>query len=252
MNQKIHRTQGVLLVYSIMDGISSTSTICRGLDICPVFKSLPKYAEDDYSNLIDSNGGILNHWCYIAEIIRPYDLVYNTYQPSCIVQDKDGFAHTVLLDFDETIKMNRYENMEYFPQRHTLAILYAKRSQLDQTCEGICSRKERVKIFPCTYAEILEESKKTGQSCCYSCGGKATTSPLSKCGKCGFALYCSKACQVSHWSCHKKLCKDIKILDCLVKLVHTPLNDDETTFPILLTFGDDTKVTSTVEARKKR
>merc|ERR1712080_662801 len=43
---------------------------------------------------------------------------------------------------------------------------------------------------------------------CFACGKRENkVAEYAKCSRCKLALYCSRACQVSHWTKHKKNCK---------------------------------------------
>lgn len=43
--------------------------------------------------------------------------------------------------------------------------------------------------------------------CCSAPGCVNVADTNKRCGKCFVAMYCSRDCQVSHWSCHKVYCK---------------------------------------------
>jgi len=46
---------------------------------------------------------------------------------------------------------------------------------------------------------------------CANCGVlEKSEKQFQKCSRCGFVFYCSKACQKSDWSNHKKICKEMK------------------------------------------
>lgn len=41
---------------------------------------------------------------------------------------------------------------------------------------------------------------------CTTCRKAATTTPLSRCARCGTACYCTRSCQLTDWKAHKQTC----------------------------------------------
>lgn len=201
-----------------------------GSNACPSFEELPDFG--DFSSLVEfayeakeDGGGELTptcNWCYLCEIVQSN---YHVMRPSVVVRDIQGKTHPVVFYLGNNVVHNLQ-----FPVGHTMALLYAhKKTFLDST-QGIRMENTNVKVFKCSLPVLLEESKKVGNDCCYSCGKSECPEgqKLLKCGKCTFALYCSKECQTSHWKRHKCLCGDIRLLDKLVKLVLSPYVEDGT------------------------
>ena len=209
--------------HHVMDNNNNSTTGLVDEAVCPSFDDIPDY--DDISSLVrfgyDLNGGDLTpkcNWCYLSEIVMPN---YHPSRPSALVQDRKGNNHPIVfyLDSDSSPPSNQFS----FPVGHTIALLYPhKKTFLDLT-QGIRVEDTNFKVFKCSLTILLCESIKLGKNSCYSCG--TSTGQLLKCGKCTFALYCSKTCQTSHWKYHKRLCDDIRVLDNLVKLVHSPYQD---------------------------
>ena len=203
---------------------------------CPSFDELPDDKDEfsllRYGSVRMSSGdqkdvfAPMRHWCYLSEIVIPN---YHPTLPSSVVKDLNGRTHPIIFDVENGSSPPSSSQL-HFPVGHTMALLYPfKQTFLDNT-QGIRMGDTNVKVFRCPLPVLLDESMKIGKDLCYSCG--TSTGHLLKCGKCAIGLYCNKECQTSHWKCHKSLCGDMKVLDKLVRLVHTRFQD-YVTFQIL-------------------
>jgi len=75
------------------------------------------------------------------------------------------------------------------------------------------SRRNITKFFaeriPCHCLDEIKQAARndprTGM--CLACRKKAEDSTLFNCSACGLLKYCSRECQVGHWSSHRSLCK---------------------------------------------
>jgi hypothetical protein len=131
----------------------------------------------------------------------------------------------------------------------TLAVLYAEKGFLSNPFstidEGIVLEDlDNVYIFKAnlemllkTTDNLLRSSASDHDPVCYSCGKAAAEADgrdqdLKACGKCQKALYCSRECQLADWSGggHKGLCKQMVVLENLVKVLSSPYDGHDVDF----------------------
>ena len=203
--------------YSFFSRMSDGTVI--GLEesiYCPSFDDL----SDEYEPRILYLAANFN-WCYLAEVVK--DMGYS--RPLALVKDLDGEQHLIAFYLDNTTSRQVLESMR-FNTGETIALLYPQRKTFLDGQKGIRVETPDYKVFKCSRSTLVAESQKFQSNACFACGKE--NEKLSRCGKCKIAAYCGKECQTSHWSIHKSLCPDQKVLKNLVNLIKSPMTEKYT------------------------
>lgn len=187
-------------------------------------RSFPPFADIPDDNELDEEylgfNGIAysetRHWCIFGEIV--YDISFG--RPRVIL--KTRFGEEVGVHFHLHCDSPTFFDWSDLKIGSTMGILYPFSHQFMDMSVGIREENpDTVMVFPSSLDSLTKEVDIVAahsSNTCDLCGKGGS----SQCGRCKGPRYCSKECQLAHWSQgHKKLCKHWPLLQKLVAVDFT-------------------------------
>lgn len=169
----------------------------------------------------DGHIKITRHWCIIAEIKQSVPDILRRGHPLLVVETR--WKEEIQVSFHHYKHPNAPQEPTTFlwadlvPGK-SIAIMYGERDISDGGNPGIQHfYLPTIFIFHAPLQKLIDESNKIGSNCCQNC---CVNSAPFKCSRCG-VNYCSTDCQKQHWATHRLLCKQMKMLEMLIKSVHS-------------------------------
>lgn len=168
--------------------------------------------------------GLSHHrqWCLLGEII---DVDTAGIRVRCTLSDSKRCVFRLHVHITERSSTLRLADLV---PGHTLAVVCAERHVFLDGTDGVRQESaDTAYIFRARLGDLMVESARVAAGKrCFHCGGEAA----KQCAKCGLAHYCTKECQVKHWSAvHGSLCPQMVVLH---NLVHAEFAESPCRHPI--------------------
>eukprot|EP01055_Gregarina_sp_Pseudo9_P002186 Gregarina_sp_Pseudo_9__2185@NODE_2530_length_966_cov_34_074434_g2323_i0_p2_GENE_NODE_2530_length_966_cov_34_074434_g2323_i0NODE_2530_length_966_cov_34_074434_g2323_i0_p2_ORF_typecomplete_len213_score25_52zfMYND/PF01753_18/1_4e04zfMYND/PF01753_18/2_4e10DUF3330/PF11809_8/0_0012_NODE_2530_length_966_cov_34_074434_g2323_i0224862 len=202
-----------------MSTLNDLSNACY----CPTFSQLPpalvRAGESLPPQYVWIGEGVCVpcvHWITLGEITALGPAVSR-------LQDRDGTQ--IDLEFRPPVSLPHGAKVG-----DTLVIFYPEHEPLVSGQRGIKLRDPRsVKLvhFPVSDIFALVQNLRSGSEECDNCGTKAPPhNAFQRCGRCYTAHYCSRACQLEHWTkVHKSKCTSLREIRALLKMNFASFSD---------------------------
>jgi hypothetical protein len=189
-----------------------------------------------YSGWKGEHGGNLvptRHWCVIGEIeIESFSPI----RKAMLFKTRWGEKVAVWF-YNESFPIKTF-SLADCKVGNTIAILYGERKVMADGSTGIRQEYPHVVyVFRAPMSVLLNASECITEGKCHSC--KRDDAPehpqrLQQCSKCKVVKYCSRECQLSGWSSHKRVCSQMDVFSSLLRIYQTKFENPRLDFTNLV------------------